>query len=111
MTTKGKPHAMLEHHRVYHVVNRPLTIWGVERRLWLFAAMLGGATFNGTGSLVGGLLSFLVLYALLRAATARDPQLLVIIARASRYRQRYDASKHVPFMLVVRGPTHETRVV
>lgn len=105
MSAAQKSVAVLERHRVYHVLNRPLTIWGIERRQWLFAAMLGAATFNSTGSLVGGVLIFLLLYALVRGSTSRDPQLLLVIARAARYRRRYDAAKRVPRQLGTRTPT------
>jgi hypothetical protein len=77
----------------------------VERRLWLFAAMLGAATFNSTGSLVGGLLSFLLLYGLVRTATSRDPQFLHVVARAARYRRRYDAAKYMRAEPGARTPT------
>ena len=42
-------------HRVYKSINKPLTIWGVERRLFFLALIVGAATFNFFGSLGGGL--------------------------------------------------------
>ncbi len=67
------PHA----HAVYSSINRPLTIGGAERRLFFAAVVAGGATF-AMGSLLGGLLMFLALYAgaqvddPARSATAAD---------------------------------------
>jgi hypothetical protein len=48
----------LSFHAVYKSINRPLTIWGADRRLFLLALMLGAAVFNFFGSLVGGLVLF-----------------------------------------------------
>ena len=31
---------------VYKALHRPLTLWGVDRRLFFFALLLGAATFN-----------------------------------------------------------------
>ena len=41
---------------VYTSLNRPLTIGGAERRLFLVALVMGGTTFTFFGSLLGGLL-------------------------------------------------------
>ena len=43
---------------VYKSLNRPLTIWGAERRLFFLALMLGAGVFNFFGSVVGGLVVF-----------------------------------------------------
>lgn len=51
-------------HRVYKSINRPLTIWGAERRLFFLAMVVGAATFNFFGNLVGGVVMFAALYAL-----------------------------------------------
>ncbi len=48
-------------HPVYRSLNKPLTIAGAERRLFFLALVIGGATFNLFGSLLGGILMFLVL--------------------------------------------------
>ena len=59
---------------VQRSLSRPLTILGAERKLFFFAMCLGAATFNLLGSLLGGLLIFLLLYFVARWATATDPQ-------------------------------------
>ena len=38
-------------HSVYRSLNKPLTIWGAERRLFFLAALMGAATFNFFGKM------------------------------------------------------------
>jgi type IV secretory pathway TrbD component len=80
-------------HPVFRSLNKPLTILGVERRLFFLAAIAGAATFNLFGSLLGGLLMFAVLYLLARWATATDPQILRILFNSSRFKAQYDPAK------------------
>jgi type IV secretory pathway TrbD component len=75
---------------VYASMNRPLTIGGAERRLFLLALILGSATFTFFDSLFAGLLMFLALYLAARGITQADPQLLRIVLRSSKSRARYD---------------------
>ena len=82
---------------VYRSINRPLTIWGVDRRLFFLALGLGGVMFNFFGSLLGGLALFLAAYAAARHAARRDPQLLRILLNSARFRARYDAGKFSPY--------------
>ena len=84
-------------HTVYQSINKPLTIWGVERRLFFLALLMGGGTFNFFGSLVGGILMFSALYLLARWATKSDPQLLKILLNSSKFKTRYDPAKHEVF--------------
>lgn len=79
---------------VYKALHRPMTIWGVERRLFFLAAMAGATTFNVAHSLVAGLLMFGGLYGFAAWATGRDPEMLRILLRSSRIRRRYDPAKH-----------------
>ena len=58
------------YHPVYRSLNRPLTVWGAERRLFFLAAVMGAAVFNFFGSLAGGLLMFVTLFLAARWATA-----------------------------------------
>ena len=87
---------------VYASVNRPLTIGGADRRLFFIAIALGGATFTLFGSLLAGLLMALMLYAVARFVTQRDPQLIRIILRSAPARRRYDPGK-LAYCTVVRG--------
>jgi hypothetical protein len=36
-------------HPVYKSINKPLTIWGAERRLFFLAMIMGAGTFNFFG--------------------------------------------------------------
>lgn len=80
-------------HPVYKSINKPLTIWGVERRLFFLALIMGGATFNLFGSILSGLVMFAALFLLARWATATDPQILRILLNSSRFKPRYDCGK------------------
>ena len=81
----------LTFHTVYKSMNRPLTIWGADRRLFFLALMLGAAVFNFFGSVVGSLALFVVLVVAARWVTATDPQLLRVLFNAGRVRTEYDA--------------------
>jgi len=78
---------------IHRSLHKPLTILGVERKLFFLAMLIGAGTFNFFGSLLGGLLMFVVLFLLARWATATDPQLLRILLNASRFKSRYDPAK------------------
>lgn len=87
---------------VQRSLSRPLTILGAERKLFFFAMCLGAGTFNLLGSLLGGLLMFLLLYSFARWATLTDPQILRLLLRAAKLRRRYDPMKLTP-VTVIRG--------
>ena len=84
-------------HPVYRSLNKPLTIWGAERRLFFLAAMIGAAMFNFFGSLLGGLFMFAGLFAAARWVTAADPQLLRILLNSARFKVQYDPVKRAGF--------------
>lgn len=88
---------------VYKALHRPLTIWGVDRRLFFLALLMGAAIFNLSYSLLAGLSIFAVLYAFAVWATKRDPQMLSILLASARYRCRYDPLKHTPFEVEMRA--------
>jgi type IV secretory pathway TrbD component len=83
-----------ERRPVYRVLHRPLTLCGVDRRLFILAAMGGAVTFNLAYSLIAGLLIFVAVYGFALWATKRDPEMLRILLRSSRVRRRYDPGKH-----------------
>jgi type IV secretory pathway TrbD component len=80
-------------HPVYRSMNKPLTIWGAERRLFLLALVIGAGMFNFFGSLLGGLLMFVALFTGARWITATDRQLLRIVLNSARFRTHYDPAK------------------
>ena len=84
---------------VHRSLSRPLTILGAERRLFFFAMCLGAATFNLLGSLLGGILIFLLLYFVARWATKTDPQILRFLLTAAKLRNQYDPAKFSPISI------------
>jgi len=56
-------------------LHRTLTVWGVDRRLFFFAPLMGAATFNLFYSFLAGLLTFTGLYLLAVWTTKHDPQM------------------------------------
>src|SRR6266581_2929703 len=85
-------------HPVYKAINKSLTIWGAERRLFFLAMIMGAGTFNFFGSLVSGFVMFLALYFLARWATATDPQILRILLNSSKFHTQYDPGKRAEFI-------------
>lgn len=88
-------------HSAYRAINKPLTIWGAERRLFFLALVMGAATFNFFGSLLSGVLMFVALYLAARWATKVDPQILRILLNAAKFRTHYDPGKREPFEIEV----------
>ena len=80
-------------HTVYKSMNKPLAILGVDRNLFFLALVVGGATFNFFGSLLGGIAMFAALYLFARWATATDPQILRILLNSSKFKHQYDPAK------------------
>jgi type IV secretory pathway VirB3-like protein len=85
------------HRPVSKALHRPLTVCGVDRRLFFLALLMGGATFNLFYSFWAGMLIFVGLYGFALWATSRDPDMLRIILASSGARRRYDSGKHERF--------------
>ena len=79
---------------VCKALHRPLTLCGIDRRLFFLALLLGAATFNLFYSFLAGLIVFVGLYGFGLWATHRDPEMLRILFASSRARRRYDPGKH-----------------
>ncbi len=79
---------------VYRVLHRPLTLCGVDRRLFILSLMGAAITFNLAYSLLAGVLIFAVAYGFALWATKRDPEMLRILLASSKVRRRYDPGKH-----------------
>ena len=89
--------ANLPTYRVVHrTLHRPLTVCGVDRRLFFLALLVGAAAFNLFYSFAAGCLLFGVLYGFAYWSTATDPQLLMIVLRSGQARRRYDCAKRTP---------------
>lgn len=82
---------------VHKALHRPLTICGVDRRLFFLALLMGAATFNLFYSFWAGVLVCAGLYGFALWATNRDPNMLRIVFASSRTRRRYDPGKHERF--------------
>ena len=79
---------------VYRTLHRPLTLCGVDRRLFFLALLVGAASFNLFYSFAAGCAIFATIYALAWWTTSRDPQMLRILLHSARLRARYDATRH-----------------
>ena len=90
-------------HPVYKALHRPMTICGVDRRLFLLSLLLGAATFNLFYSLLAGLLMCGALYGFAFWASTHDSEMLRILLASSRTHRRYDPSKHQPVHVEVRS--------
>ncbi len=77
----------------YAALNRPLTVLGVERRLFLLGATLALAVWNATASLVAGGVIFGGCYGAGWLAGRRDPAMLAVLRAASRHPARFDPGK------------------
>lgn len=78
---------------VYRALSKPLTVLGVERRLFFAVLMLAVLMFNLFGEVLPALVVFAVLWLAARSATRTDPQILRIIINSNRFAARYDPAK------------------
>lgn len=81
---------------VFRSLNRPLTILGVERKLFFFALLMGAGVFNLMKTLLGGILMFLLLYFIGRWATKTDPQIFRFLLNSGKTKAQYDPMKFSP---------------
>jgi type IV secretory pathway TrbD component len=82
-----------EYRPVFRSLLRPLTVCGVDRRLFFLSLLVGAATFNLFYSFLAGCLLFSVLYAFALWSTKYDQQMLQVLFRSGADRSRYDAAK------------------
>lgn len=80
----------MEPRPVYRTLNKPMTLLGVERRLFFFIVVVSFLLFHLTAALVPAVVLFGVLWACARAATQTDPQILRILINSNRFGTRYD---------------------
>lgn len=74
-------------------LSRPLTILGVERRLFGVAVVAAAVLFNLTKTLVPALVTLAVLYGAGRWLSAADPRAMRVLAAARGRARRYDPGK------------------
>jgi type IV secretory pathway TrbD component len=88
--------------RVYKSLHKPLTYLGIERSLFFFVSVIAVGTFNLFNSLVAGLIVFIGGFVFGTWVTNIDPAFLRIVAKAERYKTRYDASRQdIPRLEVI----------
>jgi type IV secretory pathway TrbD component len=90
------PAPLPEYRPVFRSLHRPLTVCGVDRRLFFLALLVGAASFNLFYSFAAGCVIFLVIYLFAWWSTSHDPQMLQILLRSGHARSRYDAAKLDP---------------
>jgi type IV secretory pathway TrbD component len=79
--------------RVFKSLHKPLTYLGVERTLFYWVCVAAVGAFNLFDSILAGLAVFVGGYAFGHWVTNSDPAFLRILAKAERYKLRYDAAK------------------
>jgi type IV secretory pathway TrbD component len=77
---------------VYRALNVPMTIGGVERRMFGLS-MMGGLLVLIAFGMTGGALMFGSLFLAGRWATRHDPRLPQILVASRRFRKLYDPVK------------------
>ena len=82
-----------DYRTVYRALQRPLTVCGVDRRLFFLALLVGAATFNLFYSFLAGCLLFSLLYTFALSSATYDPQMLQILLRSGTSCARYDAAR------------------
>lgn len=88
---------------VFKAMNRPLTVFGAERRLFFVALISGGAIFSLLHSLLGGIGLFIVGVIIARIATKHDVEILRVLFNSGKFRQRYDPMKWEPTAITIRN--------
>ena len=88
--------------RVFKSLHKPLTYLGVERTLFYLVCVSAVGAFNLFDSLLAGIAVFIGGFAFGHWVTTSDPAFLRILAKAERYKPRYDAAKQEVPMVKVR---------
>jgi type IV secretory pathway TrbD component len=86
-----------ERRRVYRALLRPLTVLGVDRRLFFASLLAGAVTFNVFYSLVVGCLVFASIHAMARWSATHDPRMFQILIQNAGRKPRYDAARPAQF--------------
>ena len=79
--------------RVFKSLHKPLAYLGVERTLFYFICVGAVGAFNLFNSILAGIAVFIGGFAFGHWVTNSDPAFLRILARAERYKLRYDAAR------------------
>jgi type IV secretory pathway TrbD component len=88
--------------RVFKSLHKPLTYLGVERTVFYLICVSAVGAFNLFNSILAGIAVFVGGFAFGHWVTNSDPAFLRILAKAERYKTRYDAAKQQIPMVEVR---------
>ena len=88
--------------RVFKSLHKPLTYLGVERTVFYLVCVSAVGAFNLFNSILVGIAVFVGGFAFGHWLTNSDPAFLRILAKAERYKTRYDAAKQQIPMVEVR---------
>jgi type IV secretory pathway TrbD component len=88
--------------RVFKSLHKPLTYLGVERTVFYLVCVSAVGAFNLFNSILAGIAVFVGGFAFGHWVTNSDPAFLHILAKAERYKTRYDAAKQQIPMVEVR---------
>ena len=88
--------------KVFKSLHKPLTYLGVERTLFYLISVSAVGAFNLFNSILAGIAVFVGGFAFGHWVTNSDPAFLRILAKAERYKTRYDAAKQQIPMVEVR---------
>lgn len=88
--------------RVFKSLHKPLTYLGVERTLFYFICVSAVGAFNLFNSILAGIAVSIGGFAFGHWVTNSDPAFLRILAKAERFKPRYDAAKQEIPMVEVR---------
>lgn len=87
---------------VFKVLNKPLTILDVERKLFFAVTILSMTLWTGFDTLVGSAICWFTLIWAARKITSTDPQLPRIIINYDKYRLVYDPMRYKPHPLIIK---------
>ena len=79
--------------RVFKSLHKPLTYLGVERTIFYLICVSAVGAFNLFNSILAGIAVFISGFVFGHWVTNSDPAFLRILAKAERYKARYDAAK------------------
>ena len=88
--------------RVFKSLHKPLTYLGVECTVFYLICVSAVGAFNLFDSILAGIAVFIGGFAFGHWVTNSDPAFLRILAKAERYKTRYDAAKQQIPMVEVR---------
>lgn len=80
----------METRPVFRALNKPMTLLGVERRLFFFILTIALLLFQLSEALLSAVALFGILMVAARGLTQADPQLMHVLLNSTRFRTRYD---------------------